>query len=55
MRLHSHVRKRSIERILHAHAEVADLLGLDPCKTQSQNQMDVLEYVTGSERVMEHQ
>jgi hypothetical protein len=41
--------------VLHARSEVADLLGLDPCKTQSQNQTGVLEYVTGSERVMERQ
>jgi hypothetical protein len=40
-------------RILHARPEVADLLGSNPCKTQSQNQLRVLEYVTGSERVME--
>jgi hypothetical protein len=33
--------------------EVADLLGLDPCKTQSQNQTGMIEYVTGFERVME--
>ena len=45
--------KRSIERVLHAHPEVADLLAHDPCETQSQNQTCVLEYVTGFERVAE--
>ncbi len=47
------VRKRSIERILHARPKVADLLERNPCKTQSRNQTDVLEYVTGFERVAE--
>ena len=45
--------KRSIERVLHARPEVADLLGPNPCKTQSRNQIAVLEYVTGFERVGE--
>jgi hypothetical protein len=30
---------------------MADLLGLDSCKTQSQNQTCAIEYVTGFERV----
>ena len=46
-------RKRSIERVLHARPEVADLLAHDPCKTQSLNQIGVLEYVTGFDRVVE--
>jgi hypothetical protein len=45
--------KRSIERVLHARHQMADLLGLEPCKTQSRNQIAVLEYVTGFERVAE--
>jgi hypothetical protein len=45
--------KRAIERILHAHPQVADLLGRNPCKTQSQNQMGVIEYETGFALVME--
>ena len=44
--------KRSSVRVLHAPPEVADLLGSNPCKTQSRNQIDVLEYVTGFERVV---
>jgi hypothetical protein len=47
------VRKRSLARVLHASAGVADLLGLNPCKTQSRNQIAVIEYVTGFERVAE--
>jgi hypothetical protein len=38
---------------LHASAEVADLLVLNPCKTQSLNQIGVLKYVTGFERGVE--
>jgi hypothetical protein len=45
--------KQSSVRILHARPEVADLLAHDPCKTQSLNQIGVLEYVTGFERVVE--
>ena len=45
--------KQSIERILHARPEVADLLGSNPCKTQSLNQTGMIEYVTGFERVVE--
>ena len=47
------VRKRSSVRVLHARPEVAELLELDPCKTQSLNQIGVLEYVTDFERVVE--
>jgi hypothetical protein len=47
------VRKRPSVRILHARPGVADLLAHDPCKTQSLNQIGVLEYVTGFERVVE--
>ena len=46
-------RKRSSVRVLHARYQVADLLGLSPCKTQSLNQILMLEYVTGFERVAE--
>src|SRR4051794_40482644 len=53
IRLQPSVRKRSIERVLHARPEVAELLGLDSCKTQSQNQILMLEYVTRFERVAE--
>ena len=45
--------KRSSVRVLHARPGVADLLGLDPCKTQSLNQMGVLEYVTDFDWVAE--
>ena len=48
----SRIPKRSSVRVLHARPEVADLLG-HPCKTQSRNQIAVLEYVTGFERVVE--
>ena len=44
--------KRSV-RILHARPEVADLLGPGSCKTQSRNQIAVIEYVTRFERVAE--
>jgi hypothetical protein len=47
------VRKRSSVSVLHARPEMADLLGLSPCKTQSQNQITVLEYVTGFARIAE--
>ena len=46
-------RKRSSVRVLHADSEVADLLGRNPCKTQSRNQIGVIEYVTGFVRVVE--
>jgi hypothetical protein len=47
------VRKRSVPHVLHARPEVADLLAHAPCKTQSRNQISVLEYATGFERVAE--
>jgi hypothetical protein len=45
--------KQSIERVLHARPQVADLLGRNPCKIQSQDQMGVIEYETGFALVME--
>src|SRR4051794_24239086 len=45
--------KRSIERILHASAGVADLLGRSPRKSQSRNQFGGVEYARRFEEVAE--